>query len=70
MSVAGPLDRALGRDGRAMDPSGTPERRLIWHNVPVWTWAVLWPPTLVFGMWQILVANPFAIWKRRSSRSS
>ena len=63
MSVAGPLDRALGRDGRAMDPSGTPERRLIWHNVPVWTWAVLWPPTLVFGMWQILVANPFAIWE-------
>ena len=63
MSVAGPLDRALGRDGRTMDPAGTPERRLIWHNVPVWTWAVLWPPTLVFGMWQILVANPFAAWE-------
>ena len=63
MSVAGPLDRALGRDGRTMDPAETPERHLIWHNVPVWTWAALWPPTLVFGMWQILVANPFAIWE-------
>ena len=63
MSVAGLLDRALGRDGRTMDPAGTPERRLIWHNVPVWTWAVLWPPMLAFGMWQILVANPFAVWE-------
>ena len=63
MSVAGPLDRALGRDGRTMDPAGTPQRRLIWHNVPVWAWAVLWPPTLVFGLWQILVADPFAIWE-------
>ena len=63
MSVAGPLDRALGLDGRNMDPAKTPERRLIWHNLPVWTWAILWPPTLVFGMWQILVANPFAIWE-------
>ena len=63
MSVSGPLDRVLGRDGRNMDPLGTPERRLLWHNLPVWSWAVLWPPTLVFGMWQILVANPFAIWE-------
>ena len=63
MSVAGPLDRALGPDGRNMDPERTPERRLLWHNLPVWTWAFLWPPTLIFGMWQILVANQFAIWE-------
>ena len=63
MSVAAPLDRALGPDGRNMDPLRTPERRLRWHNLPVWSWALLWPPTLVFGMWQILVANPFAIWE-------
>ena len=63
MSVAGPLDRVLGLDGRNIDPSGTPERRLLWHNLPVWAWAFLWPPTLVFGMWQVLVANPFAIWE-------
>ena len=63
MSVAGPLDRALGRDGRNMDPAGMPERRLLWHNLPVWVWAVLWPPTLVFGLWQILVADGFALWE-------
>ncbi len=63
MSVAGSLDKVLGLDGRNMNPSKTPERRLLWHNLPVWTWAFLWPPTLIFGMWQILVANPFAIWE-------
>ena len=63
MSVSGPLDRALGIDGRNMDPVGTPERRLFWHNLPVWAWAFLWPPMLVFAMWQILVTNPFAIWE-------
>ena len=63
MSVAGPLDRAFGVDGHNMDPANTPQRRLLWHNLPVWAWAVLWPPTLIFGLWQILVANPFAIWE-------
>ena len=63
MSVAGPLDKVLGLDGRNMNPAKTPERRLLWHNAPVWTWALLWPPMLIFGMWQILVANPFAIWE-------
>ena len=63
MSVAGPLDRALGLDGRNMDPAKVSERRLLWHNLPVWSWAFLWPPTLVFGLWQILVANQFAIWE-------
>ena len=63
MSVAGPLDKVLGPDGRNMDPAKTPERRLLWHNIPVWTWAFLWPPLLIFGMWQILVANRFAIWE-------
>ena len=63
MSVAGPLDRALGLDGRNMDPAKTSEHHLFWHNLPVWAWAFLWPPTLVFGMWQILVANPFAFWE-------
>ena len=63
MSVAGPLDKVFGADGRNMDPAKTPQRRLLWHNIPVWSWAFLWPPTLVFGMWQILVANAFALWE-------
>ena len=62
-AAATPLDRALGLDGRNMDPAKAPWRRLLWHNLPVWCWAFLWPATLVFGLWQILVANPFAIWE-------
>ncbi len=63
MSVSGPLDRMLGLDGQNMNPANTPERRLFWHNLPVWTWAFLWPPTLIFAMWQILVADRLAIWE-------
>ncbi len=63
ISLSWSLDRVLGRDGRSMDPSKTSEHRLFWHNLPVWSWAFLWPPTLIFGMWQILVANQFAIWE-------
>ena len=63
MSVAGPLDRVLGRDGRIMDPAKISERHLLWHNLPVWIWAVLWPLTLIFGLWQILVVDQFAIWE-------
>ena len=59
-----PLDRALGLDGRNMDPAKAPARRLRWHNLPVWAWAFLWPPTLIFGLWRILVADPsLAIWE-------
>ena len=63
MSVSGLLDKVLGLDGRSIDPMTTPESRLVWHNLPVWTWAVLWPPTLIFGLWQILVADQLAIWE-------
>ena len=63
MSLAWSFDRILGRDGRIMDPWKTPKHRLIWHNLPVWSWAFLWPPTLIFGLWQILVADPFLWWE-------
>ena len=61
--LAGPLDRALGEDGRNIDTTRAPARRLVWHNLPVWGWAFLWLPALVFGLWQILVANAFALWE-------
>ena len=63
MSLSWSFDRVLGQDGRVMDPWKTPKHRLIWHNLPVWSWAFLWPPTLVFGLWQILVANPLVWWE-------
>ena len=61
--LAGPLDIAFGDDERNMDPYKTPEKRLFWHNLPVWCWAFLWPPILVFGLWQILVAGQFSLWE-------
>ena len=63
MSVAGPLDRVMGQDGRYMNPAETPLKKLFWHNLPVWAWALAWPPTLIFGMWQILAANPHPWWQ-------
>ncbi len=63
MSLSWSFDRVFGRDGRSMDPWSTPKHRLIWHNLPVWTWAFLWPPTLVFGVWQILVTGQFLWWE-------
>ncbi len=63
MSLSWSFDRVFGRDGRNMDPWSTPKHRLIWHNLPVWTWAFLWPPTLIFGVWQILVTGQFLWWE-------
>ena len=63
MTAGGVADRYFGVDGKNMDPARTSERSLFWHNVPVWSWALLWPLTLIFGMWQILVAHPFALWE-------
>ena len=61
--LAGPLDIAFGADERSMDPLKTPENCLFWYNLPVWFWAFLWLPTLVFGLWQILVAGQMSIWE-------
>lgn len=63
MSLAGSLDRVFGPDGENMTPKGIAERRLFSYNIPVWAWAFLWPPTLVFGLWQILYVDAFAIWE-------
>ena len=62
MSVAGFLDPVFGLDNLNMNPKGISERRFLWYNIPVWTWAVLWPPTLIFGLWQLLVVSPYGNW--------
>ena len=61
--LAGPLDDALGAEERNMDPVNTPDNRLWLYHLPVWLWAALWPPTLVFGLWQILVAGHLSAWE-------
>ena len=64
MSVAGFLDRVFGVDGLNMNPRGISERRFIWYNIPVWAWALLWPPTLVFGLWQIFGGASYPVWQK------
>ncbi len=62
-ALAGPLDEAMGTDERNMDPAATPDSRLLAYNLPVWLWAALWPPTLAFGLWQILVSGDLSVWE-------
>ena len=61
--IGGQTDMVLGVDERNLGSPKTPANRLFWHNIPVWGWAVLWPPTLVFGLWQILVSGQLTIWE-------
>ena len=63
MSLAAFLDRVLGIDGQNLNPTGTASPRLYWYSIPLWTWAFLWPPLLIFGLWQILVASQLSIWE-------
>ncbi len=57
------FDKLLGVDGKSMDPYETTEKGLFWHNLPVWIWACLWPITLIYGMWQILIADQLSTWE-------
>ena len=63
MSITGLFDKLLGVDGKSIDPQTTSEKSLFWHNLPVWIWAFMWPPTLIFGMWQILISGNLSVWE-------
>ena len=62
-ACASMFDTRLGTDERNMDPEGTPEGRLFWYVLAVWMWAILWPVTLVFSLWQMLVAGHLVAWE-------
>ena len=61
--LAGPLDIAFGTDEHNMDPKKTSEGRLFLYNMPVWLWALLWPLTFAFTLWQILIVGHLAVWE-------
>ncbi len=61
--IAGPLDPALGNDGRNMDLKATSENRLFWYNLSVWLWALLWPAVFIFTLWQIFIAGHLTSWE-------
>ena len=51
------FDVMFGTEERNMDLAKTLERQLFWYKLAVWLWAVLWPATLGFTLWQILVTG-------------
>ena len=57
------LDPLSGVDERNMDPRSTLDRQLFWYKLSLWAWAVLWPATLVFALWQILVSGHLSTWE-------
>ena len=57
------LDPVFGIEKRSMSLTETADKQLLWYKLSVWTWAALWPVTLVFILWQILVAGRLATWE-------
>ena len=61
--VASMFEARFGDDELNMDPERTLEDGLFWYKLALWMWAVLWPATLVFSLWQILVAGHLSAWE-------
>lgn len=61
--LADNLDTVFGTEERNLDPRKTRERQLFWYKLAVWVWVALYPITLVFALWQILVAEHLATWE-------
>lgn len=57
------LDGAFGQEERNMDLAQTSERQLFGYELTVLLWAIFWPVTLVFSLWQILVVGHLAVWE-------
>ncbi len=51
------FDKLSGADERNMDPRRTLDRQLSWYKLAAWAWGILWPVTLVFSLWQMLVLD-------------
>jgi len=61
--LADNLDPVFGTEERDLDPRKTPASRLFLYKLAVWAWVALYPFTLVFTLWQILVADHLATWE-------
>jgi|GEM_PF-43262 len=57
------FDPILGMEERNMDPKKTNERQMFWYKLAAWLWAVGWPITLAFSLWQILVIGHLSAWE-------
>ncbi len=61
--LADNLDTVFGTEERNLDPKKASEGQLFWYKSAVWVWVALYPVTLVFALWQILVADHLALWE-------
>ncbi len=61
--LADRCDAMLGMDERNMDPRKTRESQLFWYKLTIWLWALFWPATLLFVLWQILVIGHLSAWE-------
>ncbi len=57
------LDSAFGEEERNIDPGKTSASRLFLYDLTLWLWAILWPVSLAFALWQILVVGHLAVWE-------
>ena len=57
------LDRAFGEEERNMDPDKMSAGRLFLYDLTLWFWAILWPVSLAYALWQILVVGHLAAWE-------
>lgn len=57
------LDPVFGIEKRGMNLAETADDQLLWYKLSVWIWAALWPATLVFTLWQILLADQLSTWE-------
>ncbi|MXX55690.1 MAG: hypothetical protein F4Z44_07880 [Gemmatimonadetes bacterium] len=62
-ALADRFDRIFGLEERNMDPATTRESQLFLYKLSLWLWAVLWPATFVFALWQALVSDHLALWE-------
>ncbi len=57
------FDKAFGAEERNMDPANTSDGQLFWHSMALWMCVALWPATLLFTLWQVLVAGQWVAWE-------
>ncbi|MCY3750969.1 MAG: fatty acid desaturase [Gammaproteobacteria bacterium] len=57
------LDAIFGMDKRNMDPWKPRGSQLFIYDLAIWMWAVLWPVTVIFVLWQIFISGHLSIWE-------
>ena len=55
------FDTMFGVEERNMDPRKTQESDLFAYKLALWLWAFLWPATLIFALWQLLVSGHLSV---------